>query len=196
MVYNIASQMNMSISQSKFVVDTNVLYWMFYGNCTYSNEKRQKLYPDALINLKLKNNILYTPATCLFELFSIIEKNEYRLYCAREGISEEDFKLKDYRKLAEERARVAREIEITYKSIKSFLKITEQTITKEQLANLAEEFGSHVLDVYDRILVDYCVANGIQNIVTDDQDYMSANKQLNIYTANENYFKSSEKQQR
>jgi len=190
MVYNIASQMNMNISQSKFVVDTNVLYWMFYGNCTYSNEKRQKMYPNALIDLKLKNNSLYTPATCLFELFSIIEKNEYRVYCAQQGLSEKYFKLKDYRNLPEERERVAKVIDITYKNIKSFLKIIEQTITKEQLTNMAEQFGAHVLDVYDRALVDFCVANGIQNIVTDDQDYRSANKQLNIFTANGNYFKS------
>lgn len=188
MVYDIESLICRNISKENFVIDTNVLYWMFYGKCTFSNEKRQKLYPSALVDFKVRNNCFYTPATCLFELFSIIEKNEYRLFCARENKIEDEFKLKDYRKIREEREQVAKEIEITYKNIKNFIKVTEQTITKEQIQALSEQFSAHVLDVYDRALVDFCTANDFRNIITDDGDYMSADRKINIYTANRSYF--------
>lgn len=188
MIFNIESQMHLNVSKTSFAVDTNVLYWMFYGNCSYSNEKRQKIYPGALINLKTKNNVLYTPMTCLFELFSIIEKNEYRLFCVRAGKREEDFRLKEYREITQERERVAKVLEITYKNIKSFMTITQQVITKEHVTQMVEKFSGNTLDVYDKALVDYCLENGVKNIVTDDKDYLSVNNSLNIFTANSNYF--------
>lgn len=82
---DIFSELNTNTKGQKFALDTNVLYWMFYDKCTYSNEIRQKKYQGAVVKLKLKNEIFVSPL-CLCELFNIIEKNEYRIYCALKGL--------------------------------------------------------------------------------------------------------------
>lgn len=183
---NIESELFTNVKKQKFALDTNVLYWMFYDKCSYSNETRQRKYQNAVTKLKLYNEIYVSPL-CLYELFVIIEKNEYKLY----GIShnkDEAFKLKDYREIASERKAVKNILDITYKNINQFAKIVSQTIDKNAVNSLATTFDKHKLDIFDKSLVEFCAQNGINNIVTDDKDYRTAVNDINIYTANQHYF--------
>lgn len=183
---NIESELFTNIRGQKFALDTNVLYWMFYDKCNYSNEHRQKKYQNAVTKLKLHNDIFVSPL-CLYELFVIIEKNEYRIYRLTHH-KDDTFKLKDYREIVSERTAVKEILDITYKTIKQFATIIPQTIDKNTVSDLASSFSVHRLDIFDKSLADFCRENGIDSIVTDDKDYRTVANQLNIYTANQHYF--------
>jgi predicted nucleic acid-binding protein len=184
--FNIQNSFTTNISKTIFAVDTNVLYWMFYGNSTYS-DAYQKCYQQAVINLKIKKNDLVVSTISLYELFGVIEKNEYNIY-KKSHKKEDDFKLKDYRKLIDERCKVKRILDITYKNIKSFVKIQEFNLTNKDVLELSDDFEKHNLDVFDYALVEFCKINNIKNIITDDRDYRTALNDMNIYTANRSYF--------
>lgn len=183
---NIESELFTNVRGQKFALDTNVLYWMFYDKCSYSNEKRQRKYQNTVTKLKMNNEIYVSPL-CLYELFVIIERNECNLYIAKQH-KDNTFKLKDYREVESERESVKAILDITYKNINQFAKIVSQTIDRETVSDLAVTFTQHKLDIFDKSLVDFCTSNGISNIITDDKDYRTASKTLNIYTANQNYF--------
>lgn len=184
---NIESEIFTNVKHEKFALDTNVLYWMFYDKCSYSNEKRQKKYQNVVTKLKLHNTICVS-SLCLYELFVVIEKNEYKLYCDRYGYDKDEFKLKDYRNIDSERRSVREILGITYKNIRQFTDILPQTLDKNAVENITLTFHTHQLDVFDKALADFCIHNKISNIITDDRDYTTALEALNIYTANNKYF--------
>lgn len=186
---NIESELFTNVKRQKFALDTNVLYWMFYDKCSYSNEVRQKKYQNTVTKLKMHNEMFVSPL-CLYELFVIIEKNEFKIYSAKHH-KDETFKLKDYREIISERNSVKDILNITYKNINQFAKIVSQTIDKNTVENLATTFAAHKLDIFDKSLVEFCALNGIENIVTDDKDYRTVGNELNIYTANQHYFDKS-----
>lgn len=183
---NIESELFTNVKGQKFVLDTNVLYWMFYDKCTYSNETRQRKYQNAVIKLKMYNDIYVSPL-CLYELFAVIERNEYNIYTAKHH-KDDTFKLKNYREIPAERMSVKAILNITYKNINQFARIMPQAVDKNTVSDLAASFAEHKLDVFDKSLVDFCNSNGIYNIVTDDRDYRTAEDGLTIYTANPQYF--------
>lgn len=184
---DIFSELNTNTKGQKFALDTNVLYWMFYDKCTYSNEIRQKKYQGAVVKLKLKNEIFVSPL-CLYELFNIIEKNEYRIYCVLKGLSEKDFLLKDFRELKNERRKLRETLELVNKQVVMFAKVPDHIISKHNVKDTVETYENHQMDIFDKELTRFCMANGIRNIVTDDRDYKSVADEINIYTANRKYF--------
>lgn len=186
---NIESELFTNVKGQKFALDTNVLYWMFYDKCSYTNEQRQRKYQNIVTKLKLHNE-LYVSPLCLYELLVIIEKNEYKIYCAKNQLSTDTFKLKDYRDRQEEREKVKKVLDITYKSIRQFTKIPQQTVDRESVKALIEVFEKNKLDIFDQSLAVFCKSNKIQNIVTDDKDYKTVSDDINIYTANRKYFMS------
>lgn len=183
---NIESELFTNVKGEKFALDTNVLYWMFYDKCTYSNKTRQKKYQNAVTKLKMHNDIYVSPL-CLYELFVVIERNEYNIFIVNHH-KNDTFKLKDYRDISDERKSVRSILDITYKNINQFAKIVSQTIDKNAVSNLATSFEEHRLDIFDKSLVDFCYSNRIHNIITDDKDYRTVADELNIYTANQHYF--------
>jgi predicted nucleic acid-binding protein len=186
---NIESELFTNVKGQKFALDTNVLYWMFYDKCSYTNERRQRKYQNIVTKLKLHNE-LYVSPLCLYELLVIIEKNEYKIYCAKNQLSTDAFKLKDYRDKQEEREKVKKVMDITYKSIRQFTTIPQQTVDRESVKALIEVFEKNKLDIFDQSLAVFCKSNKIQNIVTDDKDYKTVSDGINIYTANRKYFMS------
>jgi predicted nucleic acid-binding protein len=186
---NIESELFTNVKGQKFALDTNVLYWMFYDKCSYTNEQRQRKYQNIVTKLKLHNE-LYVSPLCLYELLVIIEKNEYKIYCAKNQLSTDAFKLKDYRDKQEEREKVKKVMDITYKSIRQFTTIPQQTVDRESVKALIEVFEKNKLDIFDQSLAVFCKSNKIQNIVTDDKDYKTVSDDINIYTANRKYFMS------
>lgn len=76
---NIESELYTNVKGQKFALDTNVLYWVFYDKCTYVKEPRLHKYQNAVTKLRLHND-LYVSPLCLYELFSVIERNEYNIY--------------------------------------------------------------------------------------------------------------------
>lgn len=187
-VINIESQLDTNVRGSKFVLDTNILYWMFYDRCSYSHAPSQKKYSSIVTKLKMYNQLFVSPLS-LYELFVIIEKNEYRLYCMENGYSEEEYRLKEYRKIQQERKRLQDTLELTYKQINQFTKILPQNLTKDKVLNTAQNFSTHKLDVFDQTLISFCKENSIHNIITDDGDYATTLDVVNVYTANQRYFR-------
>ena len=183
---NIESELFTNVKGQKFALDTNVLYWMFYDKCTYSSATRQRKYQNAVTKLKMYNDIYVSPI-CLYELFGVIEKNEYSIYVAKNH-KDSTFKLKDYRDVLSERNSVKSILDITYKNINQFAQIVSQTTDKKTVSDLASSFATHKLDIFDKSLVDFCNINGINNIITDDKDYRTVADGMNIYTANPRYF--------
>lgn len=184
---NIKSEINLRVSKDIFVLDTNILYWTYYSRCTYS-KGYQKDYAPAIISLKAKENKLMVLTISLCELSSIIERNEFNIYINTKGY-DEYYTIKDYREVSEERKKNREQLELIYKQIKSFAAIEDTEITRQIIEDYYNSFTAYKLDIYDYVLVDYCKKNNIKNIITDDKDFISVLKDVNIYTANGNYFK-------
>jgi len=91
-----------------FTLDTNVLLWTFYSRISTTQQYQKHTYPDFVTNAISNGNRIVVTAFNLNEMFHIIEKNEYDIY-ERSNPHTYYFSVKNYRKIAIERAKVKKE---------------------------------------------------------------------------------------
>lgn len=178
---------NTKINVGSIVVDTNVLYWFFYGNTIYSSSAYQKkFYPNFLEKLiENKKCKIYTTVYNICELFNIIEKNEYEIYLKRNNLTKDNFSKKEFRKLKEERIKIKKTMQLIYEQIKNCIKIEESNIDLKIIEEFQEDFENHNYDMFDFIIVEYCKENNVNYILTDDIDFSNSSfNNINIITAN------------
>lgn len=184
------SKSSAKIKVKKVAVDTNILYWFFYGNVIYARAYQKDIYPKFLEKLiDDKDCAIYTTIYNICELFNIIEKNEYDLYLQANGLEEKGFSKKDYRNIKEERIKIKDTIELIYQQIKNCINIEGYNIEKEKMEEYIQCFEQHNYDMFDFTLVNYCKEKNINYILTDDVDFSSSqlvDYNVNIITANNN----------
>ena len=107
----------------------------------------------------------------IFELFNIIEKNEYDLYLQKNELAEKNFSRKNDRNIKDERAKIKNIIELMYEQIKNCINIEEYNVRKKKIEEYILFFEKHNYDVFDFTLVNYCKEKNINYILTDDIDF-------------------------
>lgn len=175
--------------RSTIAVDTNVLLFLFYDRITYVNQEShislkkaayQEFFEEvAKYNTKIK---LITTVINLNEAFHIIEQTEYEIYCARK--SGFIISLKDFRKLPDERKKVKREYKAFWQQICRYLSVFEYTMTKNFIKDFYVNCDKFRYDCLDAALVECCINNKINNILTDDSDFFGYDIGIDILTAN------------
>ncbi len=171
-------------------VDTNILLWTFYGNTTYVQAYQKNIYPTFLEKaIERRGCKIYTTIYNIFELFNVIEKNEYELYIKNHSIKPEELNKKQYRAITEERERLQKAFKLLYSQISQCIEIVEYQINKDILKEYNDNYHKHKYDIFDFALLKFCKDNNIEYVLTDDSDFTSNEEYISdikIMTANRN----------
>jgi len=171
-----------SCNESTFILDTNVLLYVFYPNSSPTYAASYSNFVAALINNKKK---LCVPMFYLCEAFHVIEKTECKLYNKQNHTS---IKLKDYREIPAERSKVKGILRLFLDNIKNIpeIVIEEQTLVTSSADTFIDNYDSHSLDYFDLCLEEFSDSNGYP-IITNDKDFINGVfKSSDIYTSNPN----------
>ncbi|WP_267666924.1 PIN domain-containing protein [Levilactobacillus brevis] len=155
-----------------FYVDTNIWYDITYE----ANPDSDSDYP--LFISKLKRNLgakLLRSKLSFSELANIIDRNMCENYNDNHlGV----LSRKQFRKIIRQREQVIQEIDNSLKQVESLTDDVESEKFEEVLNYISETqfidtLGNTFLDPTDVLMVNIVKANGVQNIITKDRDYLS-----------------------
>lgn len=165
-------------------VDTNILLFVFYQRISYTDNQRFQVYQN--IFEKIAKNLdkikLVTSAVNINEAFNVIEKTEYDIY--KKTITDENFSIKDYRRLPDHRTKLKKEFKSFWKQVCTYMNVCDYTITKSFLKQFSNNVENYRYDCLDAALVDFCQNENITKIITDDSDYFGYKNGIDILTAN------------
>ena len=170
------------------LIDTNVLFWIFYDRSTSIKEYQKEEYPDIFANTVNENNYVVN-TVILSELFNLIEKTEHELYRVDNNLPKE-YSLKRYRKNSKERKKLKQRIELIYQQIHNAIEVRDCNVSTKSVVGYMDNMYSQRLDCNDYIVVEFCRENNINKILTDDSDYISLCREFQIYSANKAFFKN------
>jgi len=176
-----------SVTNQNIFVDTNVLLWAFYPNLV-SKSQNYSIYANALFGLINGHNNIYVLGNNLSEFVYVIEKTELCIYRKLKGLSK-TFRLKDFRKISDERVKVQSVTQLALEQIFNIpeIKIVGCSNDPISIKNFINSYNSQQFDYYDYLTAQQCLKlSGV--IITDDIDYKYSNLDLHIYTENSNYF--------
>lgn len=163
----------------KFIIDTNILYFIHSGVDISNNKKIKtevKKY-SVFINKLLSRGILVSVSFLnLQELFNLIEKKEYEAFC------NDKYKCsrKDFRKNVNEREKLMNKNKYIYLQINSLYKIIEETTKQKNIENFLNGLKNHIYDPIDYTVVENN-KNIYKNFITADKDFI-VDKEINVYT--------------
>ena len=164
-----------------FYLDTNIWYWL-----TYPDSNTERLSDDYAhfvneIHLAKDTKILYSHLT-FAELTNIIEREKLNSYKRDSG--NQHISKKQYRQLIDERNNVVEDIEISLNQItrigesdEAFVEVLNY-IKKDDFIKTLQET---TLDGTDILMANFIKQNGVQNIITNDRDYLTI-RGVNIFT--------------
>jgi len=170
----------------KYFVDTNVWFWFTY--CASKEmiglgAKRYQLYkyPEFIEKVLDSGARLYHCPLVYSELANVIEKAEYRIYLSEN--QDIDVSRKEFRQIPERRANFLKELKHAWKSVEGISNCIDVKLNSALVSRAGEVLGESVLDPYDAFYFNIMKIAGIDNIVTDDQDFLSSGVG-SLYTAN------------
>ena len=118
----------------------------------------------------------------LTELAHNIEKIEKELYLSRRNL--ENLELKEYRhNHSQQRRQVFREIQNVWLQITRVSDCINIEIKAETVQKTLASFETNFLDGYDLFMVEAMKSAGVNQIITDDGDYLTV-PNITIFTAN------------
>ena len=191
--YNIQAQVvNINFDtprkEDRFLVDTNVLLWAFYPlmHSEFLAEHLKRLkpkpyqitkYPRYLKKTQYNGSSLFYCGLSMAELAHSIEKYERETNFP--GLSPKEYR-HNYPK---ERYYVVSEIQDCWNEIDAIADSTEILINKITTKNALGNFEDITVDGYDSFIVESMLKTGINQIITDDGDYLTV-PGIVVFTAN------------
>ena len=167
-----------SISEDEvFAIDTNVLLWTHYSKASDPNLNRHPYqvieYPNFVANLLGNKNKLVTTTLNISELFSVVEKSEYKIYKIAHSCN--SMKFKDFRKDGLARRDYKNEINTMMAQISASYndQIEVIDVTREKLEEFNRSIEQTQCDVFDYLIIEYLKSIGVTNYISDDKDFMS-----------------------
>lgn len=174
------TNLNPSNFKEKIVaLDTNVLYWTFYG-AGISYKENQEEYSNFVQSLMENNAILVTTTVNINEFMHLVEKNEYEIY---QQANKMKIGFKAYRKILHERKRLSSYCQVLYQQIQQFISVFDINFDNKLIENYIESIGKYRLDCLDFVLFDFCNQEKINYILTDDKDFEGYDVDIDIIKA-------------
>lgn len=168
-----------------FFLDTNVLYWFTYPRFSNVSKPHDKLQATPYFNfvdhLVSNGNPLFTSIYNITEMLHVIEKNEFSLYELNHP--EAKWSIKDFRKMANERNQMKRNLSTTLSNVKNICTILDFNFTYDSLEQFVVNLEEHRCDTFDYAILKNCIKENKLNIISDDSDF-STMEQIHLYTAN------------
>lgn len=171
-----------SLKDKTFLIDTNILLWAFYPSSIRPNDNDKCLkYANFVYQLLYDNHIVITAYNFCEALF-VIEKIRYNTF---KRVHNSNIRLKQFRKIKDERLRVYGDMFLFYTLIQQFtgVSLVDQTLKINIIKDFIENYNEHLLDFFDYFLSDLSDNNDLP-IITDDADFKSKSISSDIYTLN------------
>jgi predicted nucleic acid-binding protein len=193
--YNIQAQVvditiDLPKSEDRFLVDTNVWYWMTYTRASQRTRPPAQYqsinypaYTNTALNVGAK---IFQSGLMLAELTHLIEKAEFEIFAQANPTIFRDPKRfdKDFRhSYIAERSQVVAEIQAVWAQVKGLAEslslIIDATVTTDALNRLQSE----KVDGYDLFILETMKKHGIIQVITDDGDFATV-PGIQVFTAN------------
>ncbi|RZR29847.1 type II toxin-antitoxin system VapC family toxin [Vibrio vulnificus] len=175
------------VHQDRYFVDTNVWFWFTYCASkeisTDRSPKRYQLekYPEFIEKVLDSGAKLYHCPLVYTELANIIEKTEFDIYCENNPAA--TINRKEFRSLESEREKVMSEINLAWRTINDLSTCLDINLREDRVPSIHELLSTTTLDSYDALYLGLMQQEGIEKIITDDNDFVSSTV-ADIYTAN------------
>lgn len=173
-------------TSQEFCLDTNVLYWYTYPRYTFETghgtQLRTQPYYDFVDILVSNGNPLITTRYNISELINIIEKHEFKIFCATN--TDAEYSIKDWRRMPEQRKSLKRILKTTIENVKAICQILDFNFSELTLDACINSLDCHRCDVFDYAIISFYQETNHLNIITDDDDFTSIDG-LRLFTSNE-----------
>ncbi len=136
-----------------------------------------ELYPKFVEKVLDEGASIFHTSLTFSELAHIIERTEHKIYSFNNQIT-----MKQFRNNETCRASVLKKITLAWKTIQQLSTHLDITLNQSFTNRSIEKMQQSPLDSYDAFYIQCMTDNGINNIITDDGDFVSAN--MSIFTAN------------
>jgi predicted nucleic acid-binding protein len=172
--------------EDKFLLDTNVLYWNFSTLAhsrslpTHLKPKIYQItkYPKYLEKIQYAGSSLFYCGLSMAEIAHLIEKHQ----------KETNFPTlppKEYRhNYPMQRYLVITEIQNCWSEIEAVADSTDILIDKITTKDALANFENIIVDGYDSFIIESMFKAGINQIITDDGDYITV-PGITVFTAND-----------
>lgn len=173
------------ISTDRFLVDTNVWYWLFYPRASQalSTPRSYQLtdYPSYIEKAISNKSSLHCCALNFSELAHNIEKVEREIY---ENKSNLTINTKDFRhNYVGQRGKILDLINDTWNDVTSISAFLDANLDMLFMQSALSLFPSVSLDGYDLFMAEMALKTGVTQVITDDGDYATV-QGLTVFTSN------------
>jgi len=178
----------------RFLVDTNVWYWMTYTRASQSAsapvQYQTSNYPSYMKAALTAGAQIFQSGLTLAELTHLIEKAEREIYETANG----QIGAKKYRhNFPNERTRVASQIQAAWGQVTSLAEPLTATIDAQTTTAALNRFLTEKVDGYDLFILESMKSQGIVQVITDDGDFATV-PGIQIFTANRNVITAARNQ--
>lgn len=173
----------------RFLVDTNVWYWLTYPPASSSAKPYQiNCYPNYIQAAIVANAQLYCAGLSFAELAHLIERSCQKIFAPA-------ITAKEYRhNHPGERARVVTEVQTAWALIcSSYASQIDCSVDRPTVAAACQRFQTQMLDGYDLLILESMRQQGLTQVITDDGDYVTV-PGLQVFTANQTVIQAARRQ--
>jgi predicted nucleic acid-binding protein len=171
--------------EDKFLIDTNALFWYSSTISHFSSfpdsfkPKHYQItkYPTYIHQAILAGSSLLYCGLSMAELAHLIEKTNKELFSSA-------LPAKEYRhNYPAERAFVVSEIQDSWSEVEAIAESIEILVNRDTTKNVLAKFHNRFVDGYDSFIIEAMLNAGIDQIITDDGDYVTV-PGIKVFTAN------------
>ncbi len=168
----------------RFLVDTNVWYWLTYPRCQQYRGGPKKYqardYPNYIKRARKIKAQLFTCGLCFSELADLIEESELDIFRQAKGrIEPKEFRHSE----PEQRSVVTSSIQDAWAMVKSFAEFLEIRLDLTLADRTCQALQAIAIGPHDFYMVESARLAGITQIITDDGDLATV-PDIIIFTAN------------
>lgn len=165
---------------SKFLIDTNVLFFVHSGYFLSNPTPKHRKYSNFVRDIANNNHVLCTSVLNIQELFHIIENHEYNAYLDHNSLTKDRCTKKQFRKDAHQRQLLKGRLSIVMTEITSLYEIFDVSVTHSQINAFLNSLSAHLYDPIDYFVVD-STKKEMLYFLTDDSDFQ-IDSSINVVT--------------
>jgi hypothetical protein len=175
----------------KFLVDSNVWYWLTYSQASYGMQSWRlpliSIYPGYVNNALAAGARLFYCGLSLAELAHLIEKTEHQIFDA--ALNPKEFR----HNYPQTRKNVVAEVQSAWGQVKSLAKSLTFRIDQKTSDAALVKFQQVPVDGYDLFLLEAMFKQKMLCIITDDGDFATV-AGIQVFTANKNVLTAASSQ--
>ena len=172
------------------LLDSNVLYWFAYPRARVSlvppKPYQTTHYPDYVTKAVAAGANLYWCGLSLSEVANLIEQNERQAFDPSGRILNKMYR----HNYPAQRRKVVKQIRYVWNSVKSIASPAAILIDGAATDNALTRLAAQQVDTYDLFLIEAAARNQINQIMTDDGDFVTV-PGLQVFTANQNVIEAA-----